>query len=70
MSIIADLIKGLLGSKKFAVTIAGLIGTLLAKYKFNVDPQTIQYFVELVIAYLVGQGIADHGKEAAKINGK
>ena len=61
------MIKGLLGSKKFIVTVSGLIATLLAKYKFNVDPATIQYFVGLIIADVVGQGIADSGKEAAKI---
>lgn len=62
-----NVIKGLIGSKKFLVTISGLIVTLLAKYKFNVDPEMIKYFVGLVISYVVGQGIADSGKEAAKI---
>jgi len=62
-----NMIKGLVGSKKFVVTVSALIATLLAKYKLNVDPTMIQYFVGLVIAYVIGQGIADNGKAAAQV---
>lgn len=67
MSAIWLMIRELLTSKKFVVFVAGLIVTLAAKYSFNLDPEMIQNIIYTIVAYLIGQGIADHGKEAAKI---
>ena len=68
MNWIKNIIGGLLTSKKFIVLISGLLVTLLAKFKLNIDATTVQEFVAMIIAYVIGQGIADSGKEAAKIS--
>jgi uncharacterized membrane protein (DUF441 family) len=60
--------KEFLTNKKFIVAAAGVIIAFSAKHGLNLDPETTQYIVGIVIAYLIGQGIADNGKEAAKVN--
>ena len=67
MSSFLQMIGEMLTSKKFIAMVAGFIVTLLAKWKINIDPQTVMSLVGLIIAYIVGQGWADSGKEAAKI---
>lgn len=67
MSIVLNLLKQLLSSKKFIVTVSGFIVTLLAKLKFNIDPTTMVALVTMIVGYLLSQGWADAGKEAAKI---
>jgi len=61
-----DVLVELAGSKKFLVFVATAIALGAAKLGWNVSESTVEQFVALVVAYLVGQGIADHGKEAAK----
>lgn len=67
MSAFLQMIGELLTSKKFVAMLTGFIVTLLAKWKLNIDPQTVTALVGLIIAFIVGQGWADSGKEAAKI---
>lgn len=67
MSSFVKMIGEMMTSKKFIAMVAGFIVAVLAKWKLNIDPETIQYLIGLVIAYIVGQGWADSGKEAAKI---
>jgi len=63
--------KALLGSKKFIVTIAGLITVIASKlFGLNIDETTTTQIIGAVMAYSVGQGIADSGKEAAKETAK
>lgn len=62
-----EAIKALLGSKKFLVMLAGIIVAVLAKVGVPLDPDLVNQVVGLAAAYIVGQGIADHGKEAAKV---
>lgn len=69
MSAIWLVIKEFITSKKFIAAVAGIVLTLLAKLHFNIPESTVQEIVGLIIAYLVAQGWADKGKEAAKING-
>jgi len=57
-----------LKSKKFRVLIVGIVLAIGGKLGLNLDPILIKYVVGLCMAYLVSQGIADQGKEAAKIN--
>jgi uncharacterized membrane protein (DUF441 family) len=54
-------------SKKFQALIAGIIITITADYGLELDQQTIYAIVGLFAAYMTGQGIADVGKEKAKI---
>ena len=63
-------LKSLFSSKKFVAMIAGVLATLIGKIGFDVPTETINQVVALVGTYVVGQGVADHGKhrpaEAAK----
>lgn len=68
MTAMLNMLKTLLTSKKFMAMVSGLIVVLLAKLKFEVDPTTIAELVAMVVAFILGQGVADSGKEAAKIN--
>jgi hypothetical protein len=69
MSAIWLTIREFLTSKKFIVAVAGLIVTALAKLHFEVPETLVQEFVGILIAYLLAQGWADRGKEAAKVDG-
>lgn len=68
-----DALKSAFTSKKFLATI---IGALLAAAgsALGLDEGTITKMSGMVIAYVIGQGVADHGKEAALVtaatNGK
>jgi hypothetical protein len=63
-----QVIKDLFSSKKFLVFLSAAIVLLASKLGFNWDPSTVDRFLGIASAYILGQGIADHGKEAAKVN--
>jgi len=63
-----DLLKELLNSKKFVAMIIGVIATFLSR-RLGLPEEQVAEVIGLIIAYVVGQGIADNGKEAAKIAG-
>lgn len=71
MSIILRFLAAIAGSKKATATVATVIflflAPLLTRIGVTVTADEIEKVIALVIAYVVGQGIADHGKEAAKI---
>lgn len=67
MDWIKNVIGGLLGSKKFVVMVGGLIITLAAKYKLNLDPDAVNKIVEVLMVWLGAQGLADWGKSAAAV---
>ena len=56
-------------SKKALATAAGLIVAAAAKYGFGLDETTVTQILAAVAAYVVGQGLADMGKGAVKIDG-
>ena len=60
-----DLLNQLLKSKKFVAMIIGIIATFLST-RYGFDEVQTKEIIALVISYIVGQGIADHGKEAVK----
>lgn len=63
-----ELIRKLLGSRKFLVMLASVIGLLITKYlKVQVEPDTVLQFVILISSYIIGEGIAGFGKGAAKV---
>lgn len=72
---IVDLVKrfaaGIAGSKKATAFVLGLLFLLatpyLARLGVEVTPQEKDMVKALLIAYLVAQGLADVGKEKAKI---
>ena len=63
------LISDLAGSKKFAATVLGVVGAVLAR--IGLSPELAEPVSEIVMGfvglYVVSQGVADHGKEAAKV---
>jgi len=63
---IADLAK----SKKALTAFAAVIVALGAKIGWDVTTDDLMPILTPLMAYIVGQGIADHGKERAKIEQK
>ncbi len=55
-------------SKKFIATVGGILITQAAKRGLNLPPESVNQITAVVIAYIVGQGVADHGKAAAQID--
>ena len=51
----------ILKSRKFYVSIAGVIAVLLAHF-LNIAETTTMEIAGIVIAYVLGQGLADIGK--------
>lgn len=60
-----SVLKGLLASKKALAMIVGVLMGLFGK-KLGIDEDALTKIVGSIMAYIVGQGIADHGKEAVK----
>lgn len=60
-------LKEILKSKKAIATIAAVIVATAGKYGLGLDTESVMTIVGALSAYIVGQGIADHGKEAAKV---
>jgi hypothetical protein len=59
--------KTILKSKKFLSSVAAIL-FVLSPASAGLDEATILQVVSLVAAYIVGQGIADNGKEAARVH--
>lgn len=48
--------------------VAAVVGSALALVPDTLlDPERRKWVVEMLMVYIAGQGIADHGKEAAKV---
>lgn len=62
-----QVIRDLLASKKFLVSLVGVLVWALAKVGFSVDSDALLLVLSPFYAYVLAQGIADHGKEAAKV---
>ena len=54
----------LLKSKKFQVAIAGIVAIIDTNYFPNIDQAELAGIVVIILGYLLGQGMADFGKEA------
>ena len=61
-------LKDLLASKKFLVMLTAIAVAVASKLGLNLDPDMLTQIMAMAGTFIVGQGIADHGKEAAKIN--
>ena len=59
------MLKTLLTSKKALAAIVAVIMALIGK-KVGLEADSVTQVVGAIIAYIVGQGIADAGKEAVK----
>ena len=56
-------------SKKFLMAIAGVVAVVVS-HLFNIGEDAIMKVLVVVIGYILGQGIADFGKEAVKEDNK
>ena len=59
----ADMIK----SKKALTAFATMIAAALAKFGLDISTDELIPILTPLVAYIVGQGIADTGKERAKV---
>ncbi|MCP4415957.1 MAG: hypothetical protein GY805_05000 [Chloroflexi bacterium] len=57
----------LLKSKKFQTSIIAVVVMLLGDVGLDLDPVALMGIVSPFIAYILGQGIADAGKEREKV---
>lgn len=69
MNPIWQVIKEAATSKKFIVTVAGVIAAAAMKINLELSTEAVATIIAPVIAYIIGQGWADSGKEAAKVEG-
>lgn len=60
-------IANLLTSKKALTALAAAIVAAGAKIGWDVSTDELMPILTPLMAYIVGQGIADHGKERAKL---
>lgn len=63
LTAIADLLK----SKKAITALAAVIVAIGGKAGWNISTAELVPILSPLMAYIVGQGIADHGKERAKV---
>lgn len=57
--------KQVIKSKKFWAAIAGL-AAVIGSSAFGLAPETTEKIVMMIGTYIIGQGLADFGKEAKK----
>lgn len=61
-------LKDMIGSKKAIAMIVGLIVSFAGKYGLELPTEELTAILSPVLAYIVGQGVADAGKEKARID--
>lgn len=61
-----DTVKDLLKSKKFLALLAGLVVWLASLLGADLSNEQVLPVMLTIASYIVGQGIADKGKEAVK----
>jgi uncharacterized membrane protein (DUF441 family) len=62
-----EMIRSLLSSKKAVAAIAGVVVIGASRAGIVLPTEATHDLVAVVVAYLIGQGLADVGKEAAKV---
>lgn len=60
----------LFGSKKFVALLAGMLAVVLKAAGVPIGEDVLLPVLGLVASYILGQGIADNGKEATKLQVK
>mgnify|MGYP003651946408 CR=1 FL=1 len=60
-------LKSAFGSKKFLATIIGAVVVALGS-AFGISEAETTKIAGMICSYVLGQGIADHGKEAKKVS--
>jgi hypothetical protein len=54
----------LLYSKKFQMAVIGIVVTIITSFIPEIDKVELTAIVTLIVANILGQGLADFGKEA------
>jgi hypothetical protein len=67
MNRIKSILGSFLTSKKALAFLSGLAVLFASKHGLDIDPDTVNKVLALAGSYIVGQGIADIGKERAKV---
>lgn len=57
-----DIVK----SKKFQMAVIGIIVVIITNFIPDIDEAELTKIVALIISYIIGQGLADFGKEKNK----
>lgn len=55
-------------SRKFRAAIAGIVAIVAGKIGLNLDSETCGMIAAIVVAYITGQAISDHGVASAQIS--
>lgn len=55
-------------SKKFWMAVVGIVAMLVSSFIPAITEEMIIGIAGIIVSYILGQGVADAGKEAAKIN--
>ena len=63
----SEAIGAMFKSKKFIAAIAGVIVAIFGNFGIDIPPDELIAIMSPIIAYIVGQGVADQGKEKAKV---
>ena len=63
----SEAIRDMLRSKKAVAMIVGLIVSLAGKVGLDLPTEDLTAVLSPVLAYIVGQGVADVGKEKARV---
>lgn len=63
-------VRDLFKSKKAIATMVGLLVPISKKLGLDIPPDMLTAMVGLIAAYVVGQGVADHGKEREKVRSR
>lgn len=66
MKIFKDVLAALFGSKKFVAMLVGLLVWFGGKLGLKLSEADLYPAVALIASYILGQGAADFGKEAAR----
>ena len=67
MTELFSVIKEMLLSKKFLSALAGVIAAAVGRLGLDLASEDLMTILAPLMAYIVGQGLSDQGKEAEKI---
>jgi hypothetical protein len=62
-----DAIKALLSQKKFIAALIAGAAWAAGRIGWNIDPAQMTAAITPLLAYIIAQGVADHGKGAAEV---
>lgn len=62
-----NFIKQLLSSKKAIAAVTGVLVSVVGRWGLDLPPDAVNQIVGVIAAYILGQGIADAGKEAVRL---